>query len=67
MDELLTVEDVAQWLKVPKSWVYERTRGRGADRLPVVRLGKYVRFRPEAIQEFLAQSQRTDASSPRRG
>jgi len=66
MDELLTVAEVALLLKVPKSWVYERTRGRGADRLPVVKLGKYVRFRPEAIQEFLAQSQRTGAGTPGR-
>ena len=52
-DELLTVEDVALLLKVPKSWVYERTRRRGEDRLPFVKLGKYVRFESRAIQAFL--------------
>ena len=54
-DELLTVEDVAALLQVPKSWVYERTRRRGAQRLPFIRLGKYVRFEREAIRNFVAR------------
>jgi len=41
---LLTVEEVAELLKVPVSWVYERTRLRGINRLPGFRLGKYWRF-----------------------
>jgi len=43
--QLLTVEEVAEMLKVPTSWVYERTRRRSADRIPGFRLGKYWRFR----------------------
>ena len=42
---LLSIEDVAELLKVPVSWVYERTRRRSMDRLPGFRLGKYWRFR----------------------
>jgi excisionase family DNA binding protein len=41
---LLTVEEVAELLKVPVSWVYEHTRKRGLDRIPGFRLGKYWRF-----------------------
>jgi len=55
LDALLTVEDVARWLKVPPSWVYERTRQRGRHRLPCVRLGKYVRFEARAVRAFLAR------------
>ena len=33
LSELLTVEEVAALLKVPKSWVYEHTRKRGIERL----------------------------------
>jgi excisionase family DNA binding protein len=44
-EALLTVDEVAEILKVPVSWVYERTRRRGADRIPGFRLGKYWRFR----------------------
>jgi hypothetical protein len=39
-DELLTVRDVAEILRVPVSWVYDRTRKRSLDRLPGIRLGK---------------------------
>ena len=31
--ELLTVKELAEWLKVPRSWVYERTRRRGRDQI----------------------------------
>ena len=41
---LLTVNQVAELLQVPVSWVYDRTRSRGVDRLPGFRLGKYWRF-----------------------
>jgi excisionase family DNA binding protein len=54
--ELLTVADVAALLKVSKSWVYEHTRARGtprSDRLPHIKLGKYVRFDPQLVRAFL--------------
>lgn len=41
LEKLLTVDEVAALLKVPKSWVYERTR-RGT--IPHLKLGKYLRF-----------------------
>jgi excisionase family DNA binding protein len=50
---LLTVEDVAELLRVPVSWVYERTRLRGVDRLPGFRLGKYWRFREAEVISWL--------------
>jgi excisionase family DNA binding protein len=56
VDELLTVDDVAALLKVSRSWVYERTRGRHASmsrRLPHIKVGKYVRFDRRAVQTFL--------------
>ena len=55
VDELLTVEELAQLLKVPKSWIYQRTRLRGRDRLPHIKVGKYVRFEETAVREFLEQ------------
>ena len=54
--ELLTVADVAALLKVSKSWVYEHTRARGmprSDRLPHIKIGKYVRFDPQLVRAFL--------------
>ena len=54
--ELLTVGEVAAMLKVSKSWVYEHTRSRNvprAERLPHLKVGKYVRFEPRAVRAFI--------------
>jgi predicted DNA-binding transcriptional regulator AlpA len=56
LHELLTVEDVAALLKVSRSWVYEHTRSRGTartERLPYIKIGKYKRFDPRSVREFL--------------
>lgn len=53
LDPLLEAETVATLLRVPESWVYAN-----ADQLPgVLRLGRYVRFRPAIIHLFLAGSE----------
>jgi predicted DNA-binding transcriptional regulator AlpA len=57
-EELLTVEDVATILKVPISWVYARTRSRDGDKLPHIRLGKYIRFEECEIQRYIAHKKR---------
>ncbi len=36
-----TVREAAEILKVPVSWIYDRSR---RDAIPMLRLGKYVRF-----------------------
>jgi excisionase family DNA binding protein len=62
LHELLTVEDVAALLKVSKSWVYEHTRSRSiprSERLPYVKVGKYVRFEPRALRAFIEKQCRT--------
>jgi len=50
---LLTVHDVAGFLRVPSSWVYERTRRRGRERLPHVKVGKYLRFRQSDLEAYV--------------
>lgn len=57
-EELLTVQEVADLLKVPASWVYERTRRRGSEKLPHLKLGKYLRFRLSDIYEYLEELRR---------
>jgi predicted DNA-binding transcriptional regulator AlpA len=62
LHELLTVEDVAALLKVSKTWVYEHTRTRGAgrsERLPCLKIGKYTRFDPQSVREFLRRRSKT--------
>jgi excisionase family DNA binding protein len=58
--DLLTVEEVAAILKVKKSWVYEHLRS-----LPHVRLGRYVRFEPQTITEYI-RGQRKGYVGPKR-
>ena len=47
---LLTVDEVAHVLRVPRSWVYSHL-----EMLPTIRLGRYVRFRRSEIDEFLSR------------
>jgi len=54
-EELLTVEELADRLKVPASWIYQRTRRRGCDRLPHIKIGKYLRFEAEAVAAWLGK------------
>ena len=51
--ELMDVAETARVLNVPISWVYERTRRRGNERIPHIKLGKYLRFEPSAVRTWL--------------
>jgi excisionase family DNA binding protein len=62
LNELLTVDEVAAPLKVSRSWVYEHSRSKQtarSDRLPHIKIGKYVRFDPRAVRAFLQRKCRT--------
>jgi excisionase family DNA binding protein len=52
---ILTVAEVAAYLKVPVSSVYEKTRFRGHNRrpLPARRVGRYLRFVQSEVQDYL--------------
>ena len=45
---LLTAEEVAEILRVPRSWVYSHLT-----ELPAIRLGRYVRFKRSELERFL--------------
>jgi excisionase family DNA binding protein len=49
-DRLLTAGEVAEMLAVPERWVREHTRG---GLIPHVRLGRYVRYRREAVLRWI--------------
>lgn len=53
LHELLTVKEAAQFLKVPMSWIYEHVRGVSRDRLPHVKLGKYLRFDERDLRAYV--------------
>jgi len=56
--ELLTVGEISAIMKVPASWVYERTRRRGSEQLPHYKLGKYLRFNLAEVMSWLSTMQR---------
>ncbi len=47
---LLSVSELAQYLNVPKSWVYDRTY---RDAIPHFKIGRLVRFDLEKVLEWL--------------
>lgn len=47
--QLWDVSDVAQYLKVSRSWVYHRAE---SGELPCLRIGGLLRFDPKAIHAF---------------
>jgi excisionase family DNA binding protein len=57
-EELLTVEELADLLKVPATWIYQRTRCRSSERLPHIKIGKYLRFEEGAVLEWLGRHRR---------
>lgn len=53
-EPILTREQVADRLQLPPSTIYELTRRRNARPMPVLRVGKYLRFRWSDIERWLA-------------
>ncbi len=52
LDRLLTVDEIAHYLCVKKSWIYEQV---GKRTIPCKRIGKYLRFRISEVESALAQ------------
>jgi excisionase family DNA binding protein len=53
-DRLITADEVAAILNVSKAWVYEQTR---RQRMPHVRLGRFVRYRRSTLYAWLEQQE----------
>jgi excisionase family DNA binding protein len=58
-DALLTADEVAALLQVTCAWVYAETR---RDRIPHLRLGRYVRYRREALDIWMNQVEMRSSS-----
>lgn len=57
--ELITIDELADRLSVPKSWVYNQTKYIGPGCMPRIKAGKYLRFQFEEVVEWLRE--RTNA------
>ena len=51
--DLMTVDEIASALRVSPSWVYERVRRRGKDKMPHLKVGKYLRFRVNEVRTWV--------------
>jgi excisionase family DNA binding protein len=62
---LLTVDELALRLKVPRSWVYGRTRLRGNDKnpIPCLQVGRHLRFDESAVMDWLRGKQDNHADA----
>jgi excisionase family DNA binding protein len=56
---LLEADDVARYIGMTTDWVYREVR---AGRIPHIRLGRYVRFRRESIDDWLVARERGPAA-----
>jgi len=62
MTRLLTADEVAERLGVTKGWVWAQAR---AGRIPHVQLGRYRRFREEALEAWLDHLESSDKGATR--
>ena len=59
----LTVQEAADLLRVPVSWLYERTR---TNSVPHVKLGKYLRFDARDLRAYVDAKRADSQQSGRR-
>lgn len=68
-EDLLTPAELARRLKVAQTWVYEQTRARAVVRseetIPVVPVGRYLRFHWPSICTWLRRKAETRTSKPK--
>ena len=57
IDRLIDPKELAHELGVPVSWIYSRTRQKGPDTIPHLKLGKYCRFRLMEVIDWLEKKQ----------
>ena len=53
IQDFLTIDELAEKLRVRKSWLYSRTRETGPESIPKVKVGKYIRFVESEVIDWL--------------
>jgi excisionase family DNA binding protein len=51
---LLTVDELAQRLSVPRSWIYKNVQRKA---IPYIKVGRYLRFCEASIDQHLRENQ----------
>ena len=60
IEKLLTPEEAAEILRVKLSWLYQHTRRRSQDRIPFIKIGRYLRFRERDLAAYIESRKRKD-------
>lgn len=56
--KLVTINEMAEILKVKPSWLYFRTMQTGEDAIPFIRVGKYIRFNADDVMQWIRKQNR---------
>ena len=59
-DDVLTIEELAAYLEIPKSTLYKLVR---EGKIPSQKVGRYWRFRKRAIERWLEEARPEDPHS----
>ena len=59
--DFLTIDELADRLKVQKSWLYARTRETEPGTMPRLKVGKYLRFDYQAVMEWLRRQNEAES------
>lgn len=54
-EEVMTIDELVQYLKIPKSTLYKLVR---EGRIPSQKIGRHLRFRKKTIDRWLDQLQK---------
>lgn len=55
--DFLTVSELAEKLRVPRSWIYGKTLKTDSNAIPRFKVGKYLRFRLDDVMDWLDRQQ----------
>ena len=63
--KLWSISELAEYLGVRKSWIYDRTGSQVPEPVPHFKIGKYLRFDPESeeFQSWLKRSFRNPSNT----
>jgi hypothetical protein len=64
---LLTADDVAARFQLSRHWVLDHAAGRRRPFLPSLKVGRSVRFEPDAVEQFVVDFRRLAEDIRERG
>lgn len=66
VEDIITPSELAARLKVPESWVFSKSRARCRNKIPCLRIGRYIRFDWAAVIQWLREQASTEPSNGKR-